>query len=196
MAIHYALKSLHALLAVLLLGGCGGGEESPRQPRLVDELQRGGLVLVLRHSTTDTRIEKQELLRSCALQRNLSRAGREQARAVGASIRELEIPIGDVRASPMCRTRDTARLAFGKAELDRRLLSLGVEATEREDARRTAFLRDFVTRPPPAGTNTVLVTHTGNIGRALGESVAEGELLAYRGGELVGRMKADAWPEP
>jgi broad specificity phosphatase PhoE len=191
---HYALKSLHALLAVLVLGCGGDGETGPRQPPLVGELQRGGLVLVVRHSTTDTRIENQEFLRSCALQRNLSRAGREQARAIGASIRELEIPIGDVLASPMCRTRDTARLAFGAAALDRRLLSLGMEATERDDARRVRALRRLVSRAPPDGTNTVLVTHTGNIGRALGESAAEGEFLAYREGRLVGRMKADDWP--
>jgi broad specificity phosphatase PhoE len=189
---HYALKLLHALLVVLVLG-CGG-DDGTAPPPVVGEMQRGGLVLVLRHSTTDTRVEQQESLRSCALQRNLTRAGRDQARAIGAEIRELEIPIGEVLASPMCRTRDTARLAFGQADLDRRLLSLGVEATDRDDARRTAFLRDFVTRSPPDGTNTVLVTHTGNIGGALGESLAEGELLAYRDGRLVGRMKPDAWP--
>jgi broad specificity phosphatase PhoE len=186
---------LHALLAVLLLG-CGGDDDAaaPQSPRVVVEMQRGGLVLVLRHALTDTRIEQQEFLRSCALQRNLSTAGRQQARTIGAAFRELEIPIGDVLASPMCRTRDTARLAFGRAELDRRLLSLGVEATERDDARRVRALRELVSRPPPDGTNTVLVTHTGNIGRALGESAAEGEVLAYRAGALVGRMKPDAWP--
>jgi broad specificity phosphatase PhoE len=190
---HYALMLLHALLAALVLG-CGGDDDAPRQPAVVGELQRGGMVLVLRHSLTDARIEQQEFLRSCALQRNLSRAGRDQARAIGAAMRELEIPVGDVRASPMCRTRDTARLAFGKAELDRMLLSLGVEATERDDARRTRYLREFVERAPPDGTNTVLVTHTGNIGGALGESIVEGELLAYREGRLVGRVKPDDWP--
>jgi broad specificity phosphatase PhoE len=185
-----ALKLLHAMLVVLLLG-CGGEDE--QQPAVVGEMQRGGLVLVVRHSLTDARVDKQEFLRSCALQRNLSGAGRDQARAIGAAMRELEIPVGEVLASPMCRTRDTARLAFGKADLDRRLLSLGIEATDRDDARRVAFLRESVSRPPPAGANTVLVTHTGNIGDALGENVLEGEMLAYRDGRLVGRMKPDQW---
>jgi broad specificity phosphatase PhoE len=191
---HSALRLLHAFVVVLLLG-CGSDDDgAPRQPAVVGELQRGGMVLVVRHSLTDTRIEQQEFLRSCALQRNLSRAGREQARAIGAAMRELEIPVGEVRASPMCRTHDTAELAFGKAELDRMLLSLGVEATDRDDARRTRYLREFVERAPPDGTNTVLVTHTGNIGGALGESIVEGELLAYREGRLVGRVKPDDWP--
>jgi phosphohistidine phosphatase SixA len=191
---NYALMLLHALLAALVLGCGGGDDDAPRRPAVVGELQRGGMVLVVRHSLTDTRIEQQEFLRSCALQRNLSRAGREQARAIGAAMRELEIPVGEVRASPMCRTHDTAELAFGKAELDRMLLSLGVEATDRDDARRTRYLREFVERAPPDGTNTVLVTHTGNIGGALGESIVEGELLAYREGRLVGRVKPDDWP--
>ena len=48
---------------------------------------------------------------------------------------------------------------------------------------------------PPAGENTVLVTHTGNIGNALGEeTVAEGETLVYgEGAELVGRVPAEDW---
>jgi broad specificity phosphatase PhoE len=40
-------------------------------------------VLVIRHATADAEISRQELLRSCVLQRNLTEAGREQARAIG-----------------------------------------------------------------------------------------------------------------
>jgi hypothetical protein len=41
------------------------------------------------------------------------------------------------------------------------------------------------------------VTHTGNIGTALGEeTVAEGETLVYgEGAELVGRIPAERWAE-
>jgi phosphohistidine phosphatase SixA len=189
-----ALMLLHACLAALLLG-CGGDEPAaPAPPPLVGELRQGGHVLVLRHALTDTRIEQQESLRSCALQRNLSTAGREQSRAIGAAIRELGIPIGDVRASPMCRTRDTAQLAFGRASLDRRLVTSGMIGTPADDERRARILRELVSRAPPGGANTVLVTHTSNIGDGLGENVGEGEMLAYRDGRLVGRMKPDEWP--
>jgi phosphohistidine phosphatase SixA len=189
-----ALMLLHACLAALLLG-CGGDEPAaPEPPPLVGELRQGGHVLVLRHALTDTRIEQQESLRSCALQRNLSTAGREQSRAIGAAIRELGIPIGDVRASPMCRTRDTAQLAFGRASLDRRLVTSGMIGTPADDERRARILLGLVSRAPPGGANTVLVTHTSNIGDGLGENVVEGEMLAYRDGRLVGRMKPDEWP--
>jgi len=186
------------LAALLLVAGCGD-DEPPAPPAGVDpvvrELREGGLVLVVRHATADAEINRQELLRSCLLQRNLTEAGREQARQIGEGIRALEIPIGDVRSSPMCRTRDTARLAFGKATLDRNLLSPGVIGTEADDERRAQAMRALVEDPPPAGENTVLVTHTGNIGNALGEeTVAEGEMLVYgEGAELVGRVPAEDW---
>jgi broad specificity phosphatase PhoE len=182
-------------LVLLVVVGCGGDDEpaAPAAPPIVRELREGGLVLVFRHAATDTRVEMEESLRSCARQRNLSTVGRREAREIGAAIRELEIPIGDVRASPMCRTRDTAELAFGRVKTDRRLVSPGVMGTVEDDDRRARALRSLVDSPPPEGVNTVLVTHTGNIGAALDQSVEEGEMLAYADGRLVGRVKADEW---
>jgi phosphohistidine phosphatase SixA len=187
------------LAALALVAGCGGDEPSAAPPTdpLVRELREGGHVLVIRHATADAEIDRQELLRSCLLQRNLTEAGREQARAIGKGVETLRIPIGDVRSSPMCRTRDTARLAFGRATLDRDLLSPGVIGTAADDERRARAMRAMVEDLPPVGENTVLVTHTGNIGTALGEeTVAEGETLVYgEGAELVGRVPAERWAE-
>jgi phosphohistidine phosphatase SixA len=188
------LARLLLLAALVAVAGCG--DDEPATPRIVQTLQDGGLVLVVRHAITDTTIDRQELLRSCAFQRNLSEQGREQARAIGEAIRALRIPIGDVRSSPMCRTRDTAQLAFGRVTLDRELVSPGVIGTEADDMRRARALRTMVEDPPPTGESTVLVTHTGNIGAGLGEeTVQEGELLAYGdGGRLVGRVRSEEWP--
>jgi phosphohistidine phosphatase SixA len=188
------------IVALALLAGCGGDDEpaaAPPPDAIVRALQDGGHVLVIRHATADAEINRQELLRSCLIQRNLTEAGRAQARAIGDGVRALKIPIGDVRSSPMCRTRDTARLAFGRATLDRDLVSPGVIGTEADDERRAEDLRAMVADLPPAGENTVLVTHTGNIGAALGEeTVAEGETLVYgEGGRLVGRVPAEKWAE-
>jgi phosphohistidine phosphatase SixA len=189
-----------ALAALALVAACGGGDEPPAAPAadpLVRELREGGRVLVIRHATADAEIDRQELLRSCLLQRNLTEAGRAQARAIGKGVETLQIPIGDVRSSPMCRTRDTARLAFGRATLDRDLVSPGVIGTAADDERRAQAMRAMVEDLPPAGENAVLVTHTGNIGTALGEeTVAEGETLVYgEGAELVGRIPAERWAE-
>jgi broad specificity phosphatase PhoE len=188
------------LAALLLVVGCGSDDEPAAPPPgdpLVRELRDGGHVLVIRHATADAEINRQELLRSCLLQRNLTEAGRAQARAIGEGVRALEIPIGDVRSSPMCRTRDTARLAFGRVTLDRDLVSPGVIGTEADDQRRAETFRAMVEDLPPGGENTVLVTHTGNIGNALGEeTVAEGETLVYgEDAKLVGRVPAEKWAE-
>ncbi len=188
------------LLALgLVVAGCGDDEPAapPRGDPLVRELRDGGHVLVIRHATADAEINRQELLRSCLLQRNLTEAGRAQAREIGEAVRALRIPIGDVRSSPMCRTRDTARLAFGRVTADRDLVSPGVIGTEADDERRADALLAMVEDLPAAGENTVLVTHTGNIGAALGEdTVAEGEALVYgEGAELIGRVPVERWPE-
>jgi broad specificity phosphatase PhoE len=188
-----------ALLGALALAGCGDDARPSRDARLVEALQRGGLVLVLRHTATDTRAEERESLRSCSLQRNLSKPGRRQAREIGAALEALGVPIGDVRASPMCRTRDTARLAFGRVTLDRDLVSPGVTGTLLDDRRRARALRRMAQTPPAGGTDTVLVTHTGNIGGAFGLSLEEGELLVFRPRPradkpaLVGRVRPDEW---
>jgi broad specificity phosphatase PhoE len=183
-----------ALLAAVA-ASCGE-DEPPQQPSIVEALRAGGHVLVVRHAKADAEINRQELLRSCAFQRNLTEEGREQAREIGEAIRALRIPIGDVRSSPLCRTRDTARLAFGRATLDRNLVSPGVVGTEADDERRAQRLAAMVQNPPPAGENTVLVTHTGNIGAALGdETLQEGGMLVYGDGELVDRIESARWAE-
>jgi broad specificity phosphatase PhoE len=179
---------LNAVL--LIVAGCGGDDE----PALVGDLREGGHVLVLRHAATGSTRDQREFLSSCSLQRNLSVEGREQARAIGESMRELDIPIGDVRTSPMCRAHDTAVLAFGEATIEGDLVSPGVVDTIEEDDRRARELRELVSQSPSDGTNTVLVTHTGNIGAALGESIEEGEMLAYADGRLVGQIKPEEWP--
>lgn len=190
---------------VLLLGGCGDeppAAPSPQQERdrsLVQALRAGGLVLVMRHAPADAKIDGEESLSSCARQRALTVAGREQARAIGRAIRRLKLPIGEVRASPMCRTRDTARLMLGRATLDRDLITPGVIGTDAGDKRRTQRLLALAQTHPKAGTDNLLVTHGTNIGDAFGLSVDEGELLAFRPDpgarrpRLVARLQASDW---
>lgn len=191
-------RVLLLVLAPALVAGCGGDDEassSSSDNPLVGKLRDGGLTLVIRHATADNEITKQEKLSSCDLQRNLTAAGKDQARAIGAGVKALEIPIGEVKASPLCRAHDTAELAFGTVTDDEDLLSPGVIGTEADDKRRAAALRAMVDTPPPKGENRVLVTHTGNIGSGLGqETVAEAETLVYgAGAKLVGRVKAEEW---
>ncbi|MCW8087411.1 histidine phosphatase family protein [Sabulicella glaciei] len=51
-------------------------------------------------------------LGDCATQRNLSTAGRNQARRIGEAFRSAGVSVGAVLASKWCRTLETAELAF------------------------------------------------------------------------------------
>jgi phosphohistidine phosphatase SixA len=189
----------------LALAGCGGDEERdpPRAAGpspLLRELRAGGDVLVFRHSTTEAKTDRVETVRSCATQRRLTREGVEQARAIGRAMRSLKVPVGAVRASPFCRARDTARAAWGRVTLDRTLLPLAADGTDADAARRVRALRRALRTPPAPGRNTVLVTHTPNLGEAVGLSLQEGEAAVYRpdgrgGTALRGRILPEGWSE-
>ena len=93
--------------------------ESEAGRHLLARLRRGGLVLFFRHA--DTRGEPCD--RSFRVgdrpgQRNISEAGRAQARRVGERLRELGVPVAlPVLAGPVYRARDTAEEAFGAGDV-------------------------------------------------------------------------------
>ena len=162
------------LLAALLLASAASAEPSAE---LLARLREGGFVLYLRHTSTDfshndSRMQSYE---DCANQRNLTDRGREEARVLGEHVRRLGIPIGEVRASPFCRTMETARLAFGKATATQEVRGGPVEAARYEP------LRKLLSSPVPAGTNRVISSH-GNPFYALAGPpyLAEGEIAVVR----------------
>lgn len=71
--------------------------------------------MVIWHAATEPRIGDPPgfQLDDCATQRNLSEAGREEARRIGAAFRARGIPIGRVLSRRWCRCLETAGLAFG-----------------------------------------------------------------------------------
>jgi virginiamycin B lyase len=194
------------LLLAAALPACGGGDErraaaqraTAPQQSFVDQLRDGGLVIAFRHAATDFSMsDEAREYRDCARQRNLSAAGRRQARAIGAAFRELRIPVGTVLASPYCRTVQTARLAFGRATPSADLLSQ--QGALHGESNLPARLRARLRRRPPAGTNTVLVSHNFAIDDATRVDLAEGEAAVFRpdgsrrGFRLVRRVTAARW---
>jgi broad specificity phosphatase PhoE len=103
-----------------------------------------------------------------------------------------------VLASPYARTRETAELASGRdrVPVTRDLLNEAFPGTDDEDLARR--LRRLFTTRPPAGQNTVLVSHGFNLQGAAGLSVAEGESAVFSPGDaggpsLVARITAEEW---
>ena len=166
---------------------------------LRDALQRGGYVLYFRHGATDfgQNDDKMTGYENCAQQRNLTERGRADARAIGAAIRRLHIPVATVLASPFCRTRETAELVFGHATTDARVRG---GPAQTEDAQRYAALRTLLSTPLPGGANLAIVSH-GNPFHALAGApyLAEGEMAvveplgATSGFRIVAKVPPNGW---
>jgi hypothetical protein len=165
---------------------------------LLAQLRQGGHVLFLRHTATDFSQDDSRMksFEDCATQRNLTDKGRAEARALGEQVKRLKIPIGEVLASPFCRTMETARLAFGKARATNDVRGGPLSA---DDPKRYEPLRRLLGTKPAAGTNTVLSSH-GNPFRAVAGPpyLAEGEIAVVRpqGGEkfsVIARIRLTDW---
>lgn len=113
-------------------------------------LKKGGYTMMWRHAQTDRSVSDipgQNTERY--QQRNLNDVGVALAKAVGVVFKSRNIPVGDVIASPMYRTMETAQYAFGKATKNPLLYTLDPSAEEKA----------FLLVQPAAGTNRVIVTH-------------------------------------
>ncbi|GIZ51589.1 histidine phosphatase family protein [Noviherbaspirillum aridicola] len=143
-------------------------------------LAEGGHVILIRHAVTEPGIGDPPGFRvdDCATQRNLSDAGRNDARRMGEAFRSRGIPVGDVRSSRWCRCLETARLAFGRVVPDPMLDSMFRE-DERAGAKKVSAVREAIARRTGRG-NLVLVTHSQNIIALTGESVRSGEMVVVQ----------------
>jgi broad specificity phosphatase PhoE len=145
-------------------------------------LREGRYVILIRHAATVPGLGDPPgfKLDDCATQRNLSDEGRAHARSLGERFRAERVPIARVYTSPWCRCRETAVLAFGRAEDWEPLSSFfdfphrEAEFTERVRKRIGSYGR----RLP--GGNVVMVTHNVNIAALSKHSVATGEMVLMR----------------
>jgi broad specificity phosphatase PhoE len=150
-------------------------------------LKGGGQVILIRHAVTTPGSGDPPGMRldDCSTQRNLSDEGRQHARRIGEEFRKRQIPVERVLSSPWCRCLETARLAFGKAEVARPLDNLFGRHENRD--RQIRELRSLLNAP--RGTNLVLVSHGSTILALTGISPATGEMVIVApSGKLAGRL--------
>lgn len=196
---------------VLATGGCTDGDPAAAPaggatatavagssaPPL-DALRAGGLVIVFRHAATDqSRPDREPVdLDDCATQRNLSHTGQADARAIGTAFRDLGIPVGTVWTSPYCRARDTANLAFGRAEVVPGLERLYPQRDEAADRHTSDLIRQHA---PAAGQPHLVIAAHGVYPSVLSPPVtlAEGEAAVYTVADdrvrLLGRVPPRHW---
>lgn len=150
-------------------------------------LQKPNHLVLMRHATAPGVGDPPGFrLDDCSTQRNLSEGGREQARRIGALLRERGLAQAPVYSSQWCRCLDTARLLGLGPVTPWRTLNSFFETSEVEDA-QTAALRAEIARLDLAKP-AVLVTHQVNITALTGILPASGEMIVLRraaGGELL-----------
>jgi hypothetical protein len=161
-----ALAAAAAITPYLLTEG--------REALIERAMINGGYVIYLRHASrlsgprelfgADSPIAA---FADCNRQRNLTTAGRGEAVQIGKAFRTFGVPIGDVYALPLCRTRETAQLAFGHARLEAQLYDV-------------TFVSRLLAEPPAAGTNTVLVDTEDQVRRVAGVALKPGEAAIFR----------------
>jgi phosphohistidine phosphatase SixA len=195
------VRRLLALAAAALLGLAHAhfalADDALTGHALVDALKAGGLVIYFRHAATDFGENDINMTdyADCNNQRNLTDDGRKDARAIGAAIKRLGLPIGDVLASPFCRTMETATLIFGRAIATPAVLG-GPAAAPPE---KYAPLKQLLSGSPPSGVDLAVIGH-GNPFKAITNVpyLAEGEAAVLRplgaaGFHLVARIPKDGW---
>jgi phosphohistidine phosphatase SixA len=205
-----AMKTLYLLAAVPLVLMSHLRPAAADTAELIAALKQGGYVLVFRHGATDERQKDVYPFRfdDMTAQRQLSDKGREMASQMGAAIRKLGIPVGEVYTSQLNRAVETGKLLAEKvvkpvdALTDSSAASTtGMANPTGANARAGAAVRRLVDAAPRAGTDTFLVTHKTNMADAFGKEasdVQEGEAFVYKASgagaaTLVGRIKAADW---
>lgn len=169
---------MKAVFAVLGLGLCLGFVGLPAQADLAEAARRmGAEVLFLRHALAPGTGDPPGFrLEDYATQRNLSEAGRAQARALGAAIKASGVPVVEVLTSQWCRARETAVL-----------LDLGSVV---EEPGLNSFFGDLGQRGPVlerlnerltglADGITVMVTHQVVITAVTGQTVGSGGAVLF-----------------
>jgi len=149
---------------------------------LVPLLQKGGYILLIRHERTEVPARADDYSKpttDCMAQRNLSVAGYAGSQETGKALSALDIPVGMVLASPMCRSMDTARFMFGRTKADSRLMHHDPAGARTLDV-AAADMKALVATLDPGASNIALVSHVANIWRAYSISLAEGEIAVLK----------------
>ena len=159
---------------------------------LVEALRKGGFVFYMRHALQIVPTE------GPCVGSNLQPKGEADARAVGAAIRALKIPIGRVMSSEPCRNLDTAKLLdLGPNEVTIDLNAGGGPQGYDLGAARTRRLAEM----PRAGTNTILVSHVhGSRKKSEWLHLETAEIIVFKpdgngGKEPVARIRVERWQE-
>ncbi len=167
------------------------------------KLREGGYVIYMRHGKTDPSQPDQPTVdfNDCKTQRLLSDEGRKMAADIGKSLRAAKIPVQDIYVSPMCRTRESAKLVFG-AETRMTVLNELFSSTNQTSEQKKPIIattRRLLSEAVPVGSNRFILAHAPNLADTMGYfPKAEATVVIFipKGNdfEYVGSIRPDQWP--
>jgi len=170
------MRGYGLLLAGVLAAGAARADEA-LWTRLASE---ANLVVLMRHTqNTAGKPLAWDPSGNCAGEVVLTSRGRDHAKRIGEEFARRGIKPGAVVSSPMCRCRETARIAFGTdGEMDPALR----ETASADSARAAEF--DAVAAGLLAKNRgarpVVFVSHQPNINQITMELIADGDLLVAK----------------
>lgn len=178
------MKRLIYPLIFLLAFGLTAQSASANDLLIWDQLQEKapkGYVLLFRHSLAPGVGDPANFkLNDCSTQRNLSAAGRQDAKEIGEWLQRREVKIARVESSRWCRAKETAQLLnLGKVNLNRNLDSLFQEADAAKHPATSRVRKQIINHRNKTGL-LILVGHFVNIAALTGVGVDSGEGVLVR----------------
>lgn len=183
------------VLATIVGSGSANARDLWTDLRTID-----GIAILYRHALAPGGGDPADFdVTDCATQRNLSDAGRQQARDMGKQLRAKRVPIARVVASPWCRSSQTAELMDIGPVTELARLGSVFQANARVAARREASTRKLLARHRNREGVLVLVGHQANIIDVTDVAPASGEGVVVRSLpngrlEVLGTIPAPAIP--
>lgn len=141
-------------------------------------LQQGGKVIMMRHASVDRTMGESFLLDdSCFSEKNLDEFGIKQAKAIKTAFKQQHVKVGKVYASPHCRTKDTAELAFGQFEVNPILRLIRAIPDEQAAVNMTKVRQILSDYQQPE--NLVLVTHRPNVAEITNQRLGVAQMAIF-----------------
>jgi phosphohistidine phosphatase SixA len=146
------------------------------------QLAAGGQAVLMRHAMAPGVGDPATFqLGDCSTQRNLSAAGRQQARRIGAAFRQHGVTVEKIYTSQWCRCQETAEL-LGLGDVEPLPLLNSFFQERQRGQEQTEALAQFLTTTRLSGV-MILVTHQVNITALTGIYPASGEAVIVAGAD-------------
>jgi len=144
---------------------------------VINELKKGRNLIFIRHAYAPGGGDPKNFdINDCNTQRNLSNAGRDQAKKIGSFFKDNNIPINKVYSSEWCRCKETASIAFNDFETKSFLNSFFSSQFTKNKDLQMKKLKKFVSNWNE-DKNLVFITHYVVISESLNYATSSGEIV-------------------